>query len=100
MDFKIKAYKGRDGLTVVFAALEINKRWNRDRTGKVQVAKLLTGTFKRECSNLEVLYITAGAWDGNLRIDYKYLPDGVAEEVQLTAAQVNRVKNPHARCRV
>ncbi|MNQ60450.1 hypothetical protein D3C85_747310 [compost metagenome] len=99
MDFKIKAYKGRDGLTVVFAALEISKRWNRLRTGQIQVAKLLTGTFKRDCSNLEVLYISGGAWDGKLIPDPKYLPEGELEEVQLTPAQINRVKNPHARCR-
>jgi hypothetical protein len=99
MDFKIKAYKGRDGLTVVFAALEITKRWNRERTGKITAAKLLTGTFKRDCSNLEVLYISGGAWDGTLHIDPKYLAPGGPEEVALTSAQINRVKNPHARCR-
>ena len=99
MDFKIKAYKGRDGLTVVFAALEISKRWNRLRTGQIQVAKLLTGTFKRDCSNLEVLYISGGAWDGTLHVDLRLLPEGVPEEVYLTPTQVARVKNPHARCR-
>lgn len=99
MDFKIKAYKGRDGLTVVFAALEITKRWNRLRTGQIQAAKLLTGTFKRDCSNLEVLYISGGAWDGTLHVDPKLLAEGEPEEVHLTAAQVARVKNPHARCR-
>lgn len=99
MDFKIKAYKGRDGLTVVFAALEITKRWNRLRTGQIQAAKLLTGTFKRDCSNLEVIYISGGAWDGTLHVDLRLLHNGEMEEVHLTPAQIKRVKNPHARCR-
>lgn len=75
MDFKIKAYKGRDGLTVVFAALEISKRWNRLRTGQIQVAKLLTGTFKRDCSNLEMLYVVKAP----VNLEVKKLPMAIAE---------------------
>ena len=97
MDFKIKAFRGPNNSIVVFAALEIQKRWNRPHTGKVQTARLLIGIFKREQSCLDVVYTSSGAWDGVLRINPKYLPEGELEEISLTSAQIKRVKNPYAR---
>jgi hypothetical protein len=98
-DFKIKAYRGVNGTVVVIAALQICKRLNRDRTGRLNTAKVVLGTFKRANSELEILRLSVGAWDGTLWVDPQYLHEGELETVILTPEQRQKVKDsqPHKR---
>lgn len=98
-DFKIKAYRGVNGTVVVVAALQICKRLNKERTGRLTTARLILGTFKRPNSELEILKLSVGAWDGSMWVDPQYLHEGELETVILTPEQRQRVKDsqPHKR---
>lgn len=98
-DFKIKAYRGVNGSIVVVAALQICKRLNRARTGRLNTAKVVVGLFKRANSELEILKLSVGAWDGTLWVDPRYLHEGTLEAVILSPEQRQKVKDsqPHKR---